>query len=81
MSATMKNLIIRPADVSLNPLGAASNVADVEVTVTADRFDLLAAMFAIGAKPTGSSDPDPVHPFRAVGAVTVARIEKRWLRG
>ena len=33
----MKNLIIRPADVSLNPLGAASNVADVEVTVTADR--------------------------------------------
>ena len=31
--------------------------------------------------PTGSSDPDPVHPFRAVGAVTVARIEKRWLRG
>ena len=37
MSATMKNLIIRPADVSLVPLGAASNVADVEVTVTADR--------------------------------------------
>lgn len=31
--------------------------------------------------PTGSSDPDPVHPFRAVGAVTVARIENRWLRG
>ncbi|MFL0460367.1 hypothetical protein ACH0CA_07845 [Kytococcus sedentarius] len=30
---------------------------------------------------TGSSDPDLVHPFRAVGAVTVARIEKRWLRG
>lgn len=37
MSAVMKNLLIRPADVSLVPLGAASNVADVEVTVTADR--------------------------------------------
>ena len=31
--------------------------------------------------PTGSSDPDPLHPFRAIGAVTLARIEKRWLRG
>lgn len=37
MSATMKTLVIRPVDVSLVPLGAASNVADVEVTVTADR--------------------------------------------
>lgn len=29
--------------------------------------------------PTGSQDPDPLHPFRAVGAVTLARIEKRYL--
>ena len=26
--------------------------------------------------PTGSRDPDPLHPFRAVGAVTLARIAK-----
>lgn len=26
--------------------------------------------------PTGSADPDPLHPFRAVGAVAVARIAK-----
>ena len=26
--------------------------------------------------PTGSTTPDPVHPFRAVGAVTLARITK-----
>lgn len=37
MSAVMKNLIIRPVDVSLNPLGATSGVAGVEVTVAADR--------------------------------------------
>ena len=35
--STMKNLVIRPADVSLNPLGDGSNVAGVEVTVAADR--------------------------------------------
>lgn len=35
--STMKNLIIRPVDVSLNPLGATSGVAGVEVTVAADR--------------------------------------------
>ncbi len=29
--------------------------------------------------PTGSGEPDPLHPFRAVGAVTLARIEKRYL--
>lgn len=29
--------------------------------------------------PTGSKDPDPVHPFRAIGAVTLARIEKKHL--
>jgi len=33
----MKNLVIRPADVSLNPLGATSGVAGVEVTVAVDR--------------------------------------------
>ena len=33
----MKNLVIRPADVSLNPLGATSGVAGAEVTVAADR--------------------------------------------
>jgi len=30
--------------------------------------------------PTGSVDPDPLHPFRAVGAVTVARIASEVLR-
>lgn len=30
--------------------------------------------------PTGSTDPDPLHPFRAVGAVTLARISKEYLR-
>ena len=30
--------------------------------------------------PTGSKDPDPLHPFRAVGAVTLARISKRFLQ-
>src|SRR5690625_4015855 len=29
--------------------------------------------------PTGSSVPDPLHPFRAVGAVTLARISKEFL--
>lgn len=29
--------------------------------------------------PTGSTDPDPLHPFRAIGAVTLARIEKKHL--
>ena len=29
--------------------------------------------------PTGSTDPDPLHPFRAVGAVTLARIAKEVL--
>ncbi len=31
--------------------------------------------------PTGSKDPDPLHPFRAVGAVTLARISTAVLRG
>ncbi|WP_143181203.1 hypothetical protein [Dermacoccus nishinomiyaensis] len=35
--STMKNLVVRPADVSLNPLGATSGVAGVEVTVAVDR--------------------------------------------
>ena len=30
--------------------------------------------------PTGSRDPDPLHPFRAVGAVTLARIATDVLR-
>lgn len=30
--------------------------------------------------PTGSRDPDPLHPFRAVGAVTLARIPTEVLR-
>ena len=29
--------------------------------------------------PTGSVDPDPLHPFRAVGAVTLARISREVL--
>lgn len=29
--------------------------------------------------PTGSGAPDPLHPFRAVGAVTLARIDARYL--
>ena len=37
MSPTLKTLAIRPLDVGLVPLGATSGVADVEVTVTADR--------------------------------------------
>ena len=35
--STMKNLVIRPADVSLNPLGEGSNVADARVSVVYDR--------------------------------------------
>ena len=35
--STMKTLIIRPADVSLNPLGAGSSVADARVSVVYDR--------------------------------------------
>lgn len=30
--------------------------------------------------PTGSTTPDPLHPFRAVGAVTLARISRKFLR-
>lgn len=30
--------------------------------------------------PTGSTAPDPLHPFRAIGAVTLARIAKNVLR-
>lgn len=35
--ATMKTLLIRPADVSLRPLGGSSPVADVQVSVSYDR--------------------------------------------
>ncbi|TWP36206.1 glycine--tRNA ligase [Leekyejoonella antrihumi] len=38
----------------------------------ADRFDLLAAMFALGAKPTGSSDPYALRRA-ALGAVSILR--------
>lgn len=31
--------------------------------------------------PTGSADPDPLHPFRAVGAVALARVGKEYLDG
>ena len=37
MSPTLKTLAIRPLDVGLAPLSATSGVADVEVTVSADR--------------------------------------------
>ena len=37
MSPTMKTLLIRPTDISLNPLGASSNVADARVSVVYDR--------------------------------------------
>lgn len=30
--------------------------------------------------PTGSEAPDPLHPFRAIGQVTLARIGKEYLR-
>nr|WP_305071540.1 glycine--tRNA ligase [Pseudactinotalea sp. HY158] len=39
----------------------------------ADRFDLLVAMFAIGAKPTGSSDPFALRRA-ALGVVSVLRM-------
>ncbi len=42
------------------------------------REDVSVVLSALGhtelGGPTGSSDPDPLHPFRAVGAVTLARI-------
>ncbi|CAG7574194.1 glycyl-tRNA synthetase beta chain [Barrientosiimonas humi] len=40
----------------------------------ADRFDLLAAMFAIGAKPTGSSDPFALRRA-ALGVVNILRAQ------
>ncbi|SEP97528.1 acetamidase/formamidase family protein [Microlunatus flavus] len=44
------------------------------------REDAYVVLSALGhtelGGPTGSSDPDPLHPFRAVGAVTLARIAK-----
>jgi amidase len=44
------------------------------------RDDAYVVLSALGhtelGGPTGSSDPDPLHPFRAVGAVTLARIAK-----
>ena len=44
------------------------------------REDAYVVLSALGhtelGGPTGSSDPDPLHPFRAVGAVTLARLAK-----
>ena len=44
------------------------------------REDAYVVLSALGhtelGGPTGSVDPDPLHPFRAVGAVTLARIAK-----
>jgi len=49
------------------------------------REDAYVAMSALAhtelGGPTGSVDPDPLHPFRAVGAVTLARIAADVLRG
>ena len=45
-----------------------------------DRGDAYAVMSAVGHSrlggPTGSGDPDPLHPFAAVGAVTIHRLPK-----
>jgi amidase len=49
-----------------------------------DREDAYVVMSALAhtelGGPTGSRDPDPLHPFRAVGAVTLARIANDVLR-
>ena len=49
-----------------------------------DPGDAYVAMSALAhtelGGPTGSVDPDPLHPFRAVGAVTLARISREVLR-
>jgi glycyl-tRNA synthetase len=42
----------------------------------ADRFDLLAAMFALGAKPTGSSDPYGLRRA-ALGVVSILRAHPK----
>ncbi|NYJ73733.1 glycine--tRNA ligase [Allobranchiibius huperziae] len=42
------------------------------VLALADRFDLLAAMFALGAKPTGSSDPFALRRA-ALGVISILR--------
>ena len=45
-----------------------------------DKGDAYAVMSAVGHSqlggPTGSADPDPLHPFSAVGAVTIHRLPK-----
>src|SRR5690606_27427340 len=46
------------------------------VLALADRFDLLAAMFALGAKPTGSSDPFGLRRA-ALGVVSILREQPR----
>lgn len=48
-----------------------------------DRMDAYVTMSALAhtelGGPTGSADPDPLHPLRPVGAVTLARIAKSLL--
>lgn len=50
-----------------------------------DRGDAYAVMSAVGHSqlggPTGSAEPDPLHPFAAVGAVTIHRLPKSVLAG
>ncbi|MCC3277375.1 MULTISPECIES: acetamidase/formamidase family protein [unclassified Arthrobacter] len=50
-----------------------------------DRGDAYAVMSAVGHSqlggPTGSAEPDPLHPFSAVGAVTIHRLPKSVLAG
>lgn len=50
------------------------------VLALADRFDLLAAMFAVGAKPTGSSDPFGLRRA-SLGVVRILRDETLGLTG
>ena len=52
--------------------GAVPRTAPGAVLALADRFDLLAAMFALGAKPTGSSDPFALRRA-ALGVISILR--------
>lgn len=52
--------------------GALPETLEGALLALADRFDLLAAMFAIGAKPTGSSDPFALRRA-ALGVVAILR--------
>jgi glycyl-tRNA synthetase len=52
--------------------GEAPSTVPGALLALADRFDLLAAMFALGAKPTGSSDPYGLRRA-ALGVVSILR--------